>query len=216
MTHDINQDPEVWELTDTFGDRALRVWLECLSIAGRNEGLVGPNSEQLHAVLASKCRVYSPKVRAILVWLFGKGWLVDRDGLRVTNWLKYNTSRKSKNSPTRLDETRQDNKRLDKNKKAQAPLVVIPDWLDSTVWESYRQHRAAMPQKNHLTANAETLAIAQLDKWRGAGHDPNEIVKTSVMNGWMGLFKPKENVTPIRQTEGELSERTKRILRRGL
>ena len=38
VSHDINNDPEVWELTDTFGDWLLFVWLEILSVADRSEG----------------------------------------------------------------------------------------------------------------------------------------------------------------------------------
>ena len=38
MSHDINSDPEVWELTDTFGDWLLYAWLQILSVADRGEG----------------------------------------------------------------------------------------------------------------------------------------------------------------------------------
>lgn len=42
VSHDINGDPEVWELTTTFGDWLLPVWLEILSITDRAEGeLIG-------------------------------------------------------------------------------------------------------------------------------------------------------------------------------
>lgn len=67
----------------------------------------------------------------------------------------------------------------------------LPEWLDPEVWDGYRKHRAAMPKKNQMTANAEKLAIAQLGKWAAAGQDPNEIVRRSVMNGWTGLFELK-------------------------
>jgi hypothetical protein len=70
----------------------------------------------------------------------------------------------------------------------------LPEWLDREVWESYRKHRAAMPKKNHLTPNAEKLAIEQLGKWAEMGQDPNEIVRRSIMNGWTGLFEIKNGV----------------------
>ena len=100
VTHDINSDPEIWELREKFGDRAGFVWLECLSIADRNNGKLGPNSPQLHAILASKCRVYSPKVRAIFAWCFGKGWLVDRGDLYIAKWAKYNNRRETAKLPS--------------------------------------------------------------------------------------------------------------------
>lgn len=89
----------------------------------------------------------------------------------------------------------------------------LPDWLDSEVWEAYRKHRAAMPRKNRLTPTAERLAISQLRKWHAAGHDPNEIVKASVMNGWQGLFEPKDsrnakdkNLSQLYATPGRTTE----------
>ncbi|MGH3849124.1 MAG: hypothetical protein ACRDRT_05390, partial [Pseudonocardiaceae bacterium] len=61
ISQDINFDPEIWELTETLGDRSLRVWLEVLSIADRNEGAI-PGwlenvSPELGRSLASRCRV---------------------------------------------------------------------------------------------------------------------------------------------------------------
>lgn len=119
VSDDINSDPQVWELREKFGDRAGFVWLEILSIANRNEGRLGPDSPQLRSVLASKCRVYSPKVRSILGWLLDKGWLQLDDGFRVAKYMKWYGSRKTMNSPigntriplqdkTRKDKTRQD------------------------------------------------------------------------------------------------------------
>jgi hypothetical protein len=76
VTHDINADLEMWELRETFGDRAGFVWLEILSIADRNEGLVGLDSDQLRKQLASKCRSSRTRVGFILDWCLTKAWLV--------------------------------------------------------------------------------------------------------------------------------------------
>ena len=48
-----------------------------------------------------------------------------------------------------------------------------------------------MPKKQQMSAEAEAIAIDRLTKWAAAGHDPNEIVRTSIMSGWVGLFEPK-------------------------
>jgi len=100
VTHDINADPEMWELREQFGDRAGFVWLEILSIADRNNGILGPSSSQLHTILAGRCRVYSPKVRAILEWCLARGWLVFDGNLRVAKWLKYHRTREPNKHPT--------------------------------------------------------------------------------------------------------------------
>src|SRR4051794_5006102 len=38
VSHDINRDPEFCELSRRFGATGIRVWLELLSIADRNDG----------------------------------------------------------------------------------------------------------------------------------------------------------------------------------
>ena len=37
--------------------------------------------------------------------------------------------------------------------------------------------------------------VAKLDEFRSKGHDVREILKTSVMSGWSGVFEPK-NMPP--------------------
>lgn len=88
----------MWELRESFGDRAGFVWLECLSIADRNQGIVGPASDQTRNQLASKCRTSRTKVGLILGWCRVKGWLVSDSNLRVAKWRKYNKTRESDES----------------------------------------------------------------------------------------------------------------------
>ena len=99
VSHDINSDPEMWELRGKFGEKSLSVWLEILSIADRNEGKLGANSPQLHRVIGSKLGLYSPKVRAILEWCLGKGWLQLDGDLYVTNYRKYHRTREPNPPP---------------------------------------------------------------------------------------------------------------------
>jgi len=119
VTHDINGDPEMWELREKFGDRAGFVWLECLSIADRNSGLVGTDSPQLRNILATKCRMRPATVGQIINWCLAKGWLdaskpLANDllaasqplanhlpaSLRVAKWAKYNKTRETKQFPS--------------------------------------------------------------------------------------------------------------------
>lgn len=131
VTHDINADPEMWELRDKFGDRAGFVWLEILSIADRNDGRVGDDFEQLRNHLASKCRSTRQRVEQVLDWCLTRHWLVsDRPrtrlrpgsdptrtdlgqqsdlGLRTRNHAEYHPSRDAK-----------------KNGTASPPLLPIP------------------------------------------------------------------------------------------
>lgn len=65
--------------------------------------------------------------------------------------------------------------------------IALPDWLDKEKWQGYvktRKPKARQPE-------ALKAAIEKLEGFRAAGHDPNEIVATSLANGWAGLFEPK-------------------------
>lgn len=75
VSHDINEDPEMWELREKFTDRAALIWLECLSIADRNSGIIGPASDQIRNQLASKCRTSRGKVNGIIEWCLDHGWI---------------------------------------------------------------------------------------------------------------------------------------------
>ena len=101
VTHDINSDPEIWELRELYGDRAALVWLEMLSIADRNSGNVGMNNKQFYSILASKCRVYAPKTKAIIEWCLTRKWLVELDtnSPRIAHELLANIARTSNELP---------------------------------------------------------------------------------------------------------------------
>jgi Helix-turn-helix domain len=66
--------------------------------------------------------------------------------------------------------------------------IEIPPWLPPGIWKTYCDHRG-----RRFTAAAKSLVIGQLDDWRQAGHDPTEILSNSIMNGWKGIFAPKEH-----------------------
>ena len=63
---------------------------------------------------------------------------------------------------------------------------AAPEWFPKEDWEKFLEHRGPK-----FTDLAKGLAIKQLERWRDAGHDPGDILRTSVMNGWKGLFEPK-------------------------
>ena len=75
---DINDDPETWELTDRFGDRALRVWIEALAILEKTENRWKLTPEGIGAV-ARKVRVSPKTAERVLTWALTKGWLTVRE-----------------------------------------------------------------------------------------------------------------------------------------
>lgn len=83
---------------------------------------------------------------------------------------------------------REEKSREDKKERT-TPLVAatpLPDWLDKDKWTSYIQLRPAKARKPQSLA----AALEKLSRFRAEGHDPNEIVATSLANGWQGLFPP--------------------------
>lgn len=69
-----------------------------------------------------------------------------------------------------------------------APVrVQIPGWMPPEAWEGYCQHRGPK-----FGEKAQRLCIAKLDRFRGQGSPPEEVLNQSVMNGWKGIFEWKE------------------------
>lgn len=64
--------------------------------------------------------------------------------------------------------------------------MVLPEWMPISVWEGFKSHRGSK-----FTPHAQKLAIGKLERWRSQGHDPTEIINTTIMNGWKGLFEPE-------------------------
>lgn len=103
VSHEINSDEEVWELTDRWKAWGLRVWLQLLSIADRNEGRIKGDlaliSRSMSRLWDSNSRRYNSEWRAneariMLEWMQNKGWIsIESDAIVVCNWLIYNPRR---------------------------------------------------------------------------------------------------------------------------
>src|ERR1041385_482757 len=76
VSHDINRDPEVLELTDKYGLTGLKVWLEILSISDRNEGLCPGQPKQLFRSLAVVCNSTAFRTEQMLSFMEEKGWII--------------------------------------------------------------------------------------------------------------------------------------------
>lgn len=102
-SQEINLDPEVWSLTEQFGDRAIRTWLQILSYLDRSENRWRMTEESLKTV--GRITRQQPKNcgRQIL-WMVSTGWLTilqqessdSSTVLQASNWLKYNKTQETK------------------------------------------------------------------------------------------------------------------------
>jgi hypothetical protein len=93
VTQDINSDPEMWELREKYGDRAVFLWLEMLAIAARNRGVVGPDNEHTIKQLRVKCRLMMSTSRAALQWMTSHSWVNRGEMITIVKWSKYNRTR---------------------------------------------------------------------------------------------------------------------------
>jgi len=98
VSQTLNGDPEIWEMTQQFGDRSLRVYLELLSIAEHNEGELPEMSPAFGKVLAKRCAVSGQTVAN--VWRFAgeRLWIAQTSPPRWRNWLKFHPSRETKSA----------------------------------------------------------------------------------------------------------------------
>ncbi|MGM5671575.1 replication protein [Enterobacter hormaechei] len=76
------------------------------------------------------------------------------------------------------------------------PLSVdVPEWLNQTAWQEWVAYRkqSGKPIKTELTV---TKAFKLLKECLEDGHNPVDVINTSIANGYQGLFKPKFAVKP--------------------
>ena len=69
--------------------------------------------------------------------------------------------------------------------------IELPPWLPPDLWDEFLEHRIKL--KSPMTDLAQKRAINAVSKLRDQGHDPDEVIGQSVMNGWKGLFPVKNN-----------------------
>ena len=155
VSHDFNRDPDIRVMIRQCGERSLRVWLEILSIADRNDGLVPGESEGLLTALGGASEASPRTVRATLDYAQSHAWLASDPTLRVVNYGKYHRIEERKpipsgsanRSPPNL--TKPD---LTRPKKIKIPKIPYPsDFSVSQELRSWCQTQYAKPE-DHLEA----------------------------------------------------------------
>lgn len=71
-------------------------------------------------------------------------------------------------------------------KKAQAPVFLLPDWIDQTNWDAWH----SCEKRKKATPEQKQLAVSKLAKWRDAGEDFAAALENAAVGGWQGLFLP--------------------------
>lgn len=121
------------------------------------------------------------------------GWLeCSGDSISVPNFDIHN-SKSAKNralTQKRVKRHRNDDSVTsalpEKRREENINIGDIPAWIDDSVWQEFQQHRREIRAK--LTPTATARLIANLDKHRALGADPNEALRQSIENQWRGVF----------------------------
>lgn len=71
----------------------------------------------------------------------------------------------------------------------------LPEWLNMESWRGFEDMRRTVLRKP-ITARARGMLIKKLDRFKALGHDPNDILETSTINCWLGVYCPKEKKRP--------------------
>lgn len=76
--------------------------------------------------------------------------------------------------------------------KTIAPVVELPDWLQQDIWNSWVEHRIEI--KKPMTQNAIKLTLENLHALKLQGHDPELVIKQSIIGRYTALY-------PIKNTQ---------------
>ena len=71
--------------------------------------------------------------------------------------------------------------------KDKVTAFAVPEWVDLETWTEYVKTRKPKAR----SAGSLKAVVKKLEGFRAAGHNVNEILSTTLANGWQGLFEPK-------------------------
>jgi len=87
-----------------------------------------------------------------------------------------------------LEKKRKDKTRKEKNTREEKE--ELPDCINPETWADYVQHRKE--KKQALKPTTTKHILKDLATWHSEGEDVNQILNTSIRNGWTGIFKPSD------------------------
>jgi hypothetical protein len=69
--------------------------------------------------------------------------------------------------------------------------VLLPEWVNKEVWEAFLEMRKK--KKKVPTDYAVKLIFKDLETFKVAGDNPNEVLNKSIVNGWTDVFPLKKD-----------------------
>ncbi len=155
MSHDFNRDSQIVEARKKFGDWTGYAWLEILSIADRNSGIVPGTIEQIADRLApislkNYLKPASKVAQIFLEYARDCGWIgVELDHIQVLKYREYHPSREAKEAPPKQPKQPNETKHTkEEDKKPQAALA-LPDWINPETRTGFEEFWFSYPKKKN-------------------------------------------------------------------
>jgi hypothetical protein len=104
--------------------------------------------------------------------------------ITITKWEEY-----QQKEPQKAHQKNRKGTTEEPIKEVKKERTQTPGWIDSETWQAFEEMRKKL--KAPMTEKAKTLAFNKLDKFRSEGHDVNEIINDSIMNGWKSFYPGK-------------------------
>ena len=110
-----------------------------------------------------------------------------------TKWYSPTCLKAETHLPKKTNENAQNGEPIPDINTNHKPYVIIegyPVWLPIEAWKGWVEMRNQ--RKRPLTDRAKARAFNKLETLHLAGHDINELLDRSTINGWLDIYEPKE------------------------
>lgn len=101
-----------------------------------------------------------------------------------------NDYRLNNRSNNRSNTNNNDNNKNNDNNENNIDKFLLPDWIPKDTWFEFMKIRKKLKASD--TDYAKKKLINQLERFKNNGYDVQVIIDNSILNGWKGVFEPKE------------------------
>jgi len=207
--------PEVYRIAETLSidpdaviGKLIRIWIWA------DQQTVDGNARSVTKMLIDRVT----GVPGFADSMLSAGWLKQgKHGLSFPNFDRHNGNSAKNRALTnkRVKRKRNADGVADALPEKRREEISIPSGIDDKAWLEYETFRATLPKKNRLTPKARELAWKMLSAYPMP--EQRQMIETSIMNGWTGLFPPKgaanakdkrtgEHLTPAERTKQKFAE----------
>ena len=95
----------------------------------------------------------------------------------------------AQDTDTDTDTDKEEEKKEESPRKRVAPTFELPGWIPADTWAAFMETRKAKKAKS--TDYALSLIVKSLERLKADGHDPVEVLDTSIKAGWSDVYAPK-------------------------